>query len=343
MADNLKVLPSTDPSAKPVATRQLTVGGVPTVDVAYGLVGIESAGALVPVDATHGLPVAILAGTAIIGHVIVDSVGGTVAVSAASLPLPAGAATAAKQPALGTAGVASADVLTVQGIASMTPLKVDGSAATQPVSGTITANAGTGTFTVSGSVNAVQSGTWNVGTVSLVTTVTGVTTVSTVTSLSQWAGNAIDTNSGIKSAGTLRVVLATDQPSLTNSMPVATPAATTGGATPYHYIAAASANQDSQSVKGSAGTLYTIALGNVNAAVRFVKLYDKATAPTSGDTPVLTLIVPGATTGAGSNVPIPACGIAFASGIGFRITTAISDGDTGAATSGDVTVNVIFK
>lgn len=57
-------------------------------------------------------------------------------VSAASLPLPSGAATSAKQPALGTAGSASADVLSVQGVASMTALKVDGSAVTQPVSGT---------------------------------------------------------------------------------------------------------------------------------------------------------------------------------------------------------------
>jgi hypothetical protein len=53
--------------------------------------------------------------------------------------LPTGASTAAKQPALGTAGSASADVLSVQGIASMTALKVDGSAVTQPVSGTVTA------------------------------------------------------------------------------------------------------------------------------------------------------------------------------------------------------------
>jgi hypothetical protein len=60
--------------------------------------------------------------------------GGTLAVSAASLPLPTGASTAAKQPALGTAGTASTDVLTVQGIASMTALTVDGSAVTQPVS-----------------------------------------------------------------------------------------------------------------------------------------------------------------------------------------------------------------
>jgi hypothetical protein len=60
--------------------------------------------------------------------------GGTLAISAASLPLPTGAATAAKQPALGTAGTSSADVLTVQGRASMTPLLVDPSGVTSPVS-----------------------------------------------------------------------------------------------------------------------------------------------------------------------------------------------------------------
>lgn len=64
----------------------------------------------------------------------VDVSGSTLPVSAVSLPLPAGAATAAKQPALGVAGTASTDVLTVQGIASMTALKVDNSAVTQPVS-----------------------------------------------------------------------------------------------------------------------------------------------------------------------------------------------------------------
>lgn len=66
--------------------------------------------------------------------VVIASDQSAVPVSASSLPLPAGAATAAKQPALGTAGTASADVITVQGIASMTALKVDGSAVTQPVS-----------------------------------------------------------------------------------------------------------------------------------------------------------------------------------------------------------------
>lgn len=81
-----------------------------------------------------------------------------VPVTASSLPLPTGAATEGKQPSLGTAGTASSDVLTVQGIASMTALKVDGSAVTQPVSGTVTANAGTGTFAVSASSLPLPTG-----------------------------------------------------------------------------------------------------------------------------------------------------------------------------------------
>ncbi|MEI7838758.1 MAG: hypothetical protein WCI37_03170, partial [bacterium] len=66
----------------------------------------------------------------------INNISGTVS-------LPTGAATLAKQPALGTAGTPSVDVLTVQGASLMTALKVDGSATTQPVSGTITANLGT--------------------------------------------------------------------------------------------------------------------------------------------------------------------------------------------------------
>lgn len=131
------------------------------------------------------------------GTVTANAGTGTFAVSAASLPLPTGAATAAKQPALGTAGTPSADVLTVQGSTSMTALKVDGSAVTQPVSGTVAVNnfpatqpvSGTVTVaqataanlnaTVTGTVAATQSGTWNVGTVSTITnpvTVTGTVT-----------------------------------------------------------------------------------------------------------------------------------------------------------------------
>jgi len=46
---------------------------------------------------------------------------------AGTVSLPTGAATAAKQPALGTAGTPAADVITVQGAAPMTPLTITGS------------------------------------------------------------------------------------------------------------------------------------------------------------------------------------------------------------------------
>lgn len=67
--------------------------------------------------------VVLATGSAVIGHVIVDTAP-TTAITAASLPLPTGASTSAKQPALGTAGSASTDVITVQGIASGIPQPV---------------------------------------------------------------------------------------------------------------------------------------------------------------------------------------------------------------------------
>lgn len=88
--------------------------------------------------------------------------------------LPTGASTAAKQPALGTAGTASTDVISVQGIASMTKLLVTPDSVALPANQSVNVN--------------------------------------------QLAGTTTDTNSGTKSAGTLRVVLATDQPQLTNKL-----------------------------------------------------------------------------------------------------------------------------
>jgi hypothetical protein len=70
--------------------------------------------------------------------------------------LPSGASTAAKQPALGTAGTASADVITIQGVASMTPVLVNGSGVTQPVSGTV-------------AVSSIAAGDNNIGNVDVVT------------------------------------------------------------------------------------------------------------------------------------------------------------------------------
>lgn len=71
-------------------------------------------------------------------------------VSASSLPLPAGASTSAKQPALGTAGTASTDVITIQGIASMTKLLVTPDSVALPANQTVDVARIGGTATVNG-------------------------------------------------------------------------------------------------------------------------------------------------------------------------------------------------
>lgn len=236
------------------------------------------------------------------GTVTVTDGAGALNVIVDSSALPAGASTASKQPALGTAGAASADVISIQGVASMTAVKTDGSATTQPISGTVTANVGTtnglaldATLTGGTQQTKLTDGT-NVATVKAAstaavgadkalvvaispnntvpvslasTTITGTVTVSdgagalnvivdssalpsgAATSakqpalgtagsssadvlsiqgvasmtplqenLTQIAGTSVDTNSGSKSAGTLRVVIATDQPANTNALNV---------------------------------------------------------------------------------------------------------------------------
>jgi hypothetical protein len=286
-------------------------------------------------------------------------------------------------------------VLTVQGVASMTALKTDGSGVTQPVSGTVTANAGTGPFpvsdnsgslTVDAPVGTPVFARLSDGTAALTTTggrlsvdASGVAVPITDNSgsltvdnagtfavqiaanssvnLAQVAGTAVDTNSGVKSAGTQRVVLATDQPQLTNALKVdgsavtqpvsgtvtTNPAAaTTGGATPGTFVSAASTN--ATSVKASAGTLYGVVLSNVNAAARYLKIFNKASAPTVGtDTPVINLIIPGNAAGAGSNVHLGDIGVAFGTGIAFAITTGVALLDTGAVAASEITVTLLYK
>lgn len=96
------------------------------------------------------------------GALTVDNSAVTQPISAASLPLPAGASTSAKQAAPGTAGTPSADVVSIQGEAGMVAVKVDGSGVTQPISGSVAVTNFPATQPVSGTVAATQSGTWTV-------------------------------------------------------------------------------------------------------------------------------------------------------------------------------------
>ncbi len=110
--------------------------------------------------------------------------------------------------------------------------------------------------------------------------------------------------------------------------------------TPARLISAASTN--ATSVKASPGAVGFIYVVNLNAAVRYLKLYNKASAPTVGsDTPIATLPIPASATGAGFMLPIPG-GVAFTTGIALALTTGAADADTGAVAANEIFVFLGF-
>lgn len=116
---------------------------------------------------------------------------------------------------------------------------------------------------------------------------------------------------------------------------------TSGGLTPTTVISAASTN--ATSLKASAGQVYAVQVFNVNAAARYLKLYDKASAPTVGtDTPVKVLTIPGNTAGAGLVLAWPQ-GLVFATGIAWALTTGVANSDTGAVAANEIVVNLDWK
>ena len=92
-------------------------------------------------------------------------------------------------------------------------------------------------------------------------------------------------------------------------------------------------------VKATGGTVCLITAHNVSAGVRYVKLYNKATAAVAADTPRLRFYLPA---GGSLIVEIPN-GIAFPAGIGVRCVTGVADNNNTAATANDVLINIAFK
>ncbi len=118
---------------------------------------------------------------------------------------------------------------------------------------------------------------------------------------------------------------------------VAPTAHTAGGATPYKLISAATTN--ATSVKASAGQIYSIVAMNSNASARYLKLYNKASAPTVGtDTPVQVYMLPG---GGGVTITLPV-GMIFSTGIALATTTGAADSDTGAVALSEIVINLTY-
>lgn len=107
--------------------------------------------------------------------------------------------------------------------------------------------------------------------------------------------------------------------------------------TAYTLLSAATTN--SNSVKGSAGTLYSVNALNTNAATAYLKFYNVAAAPTcASDTILLTYTLV-------QNVPLSVSlptGATFGTGIGICITAAAAANDNAAATTG-ITLSATYK
>lgn len=119
------------------------------------------------------------------------------------------------------------------------------------------------------------------------------------------------------------------------------PAPTSGGLLNSSVVAAASTN--STNVKATFGQVFALSLGSVSSSAAYLKLYDKATAPTCGtDTPVARFPIPSLTTGGVSNVAIP-YGMSFFNGIGYCLTNGIADSNSGSVAASGFTVNIWYK
>ncbi len=202
----------------------------------------------------------------------------------------------------GTAGSAAGGVLTIQGVASMTKLLVTPDSVALPANQSVNVAQIAGTNTVTGGVAGIIAVGGNVANAAtatanpvpvggtFVTSPTTLTTGQTATmqftaaqniknDVTTIAGTAADTNSGNKSAGTLRVVIATDQPQLTNKLLV-TPDAnsainlaqvngttTVNGGSAAGILAVGGPNATNVAITGNPVNLGAQAVSSENAAV----------------------------------------------------------------------------
>ncbi len=109
------------------------------------------------------------------------------------------------------------------------------------------------------------------------------------------------------------------------------------GAFQYRILSANSTN--ATLVKASPAALWGWDFYNTNAAVRWLKLYNKTSAPTVGsDTPSMTIALK---PGDHSRIVIPFA-IPFPTGLSFALTTGVADSDTGAVAANEITGHVFW-
>lgn len=105
----------------------------------------------------------------------------------------------------------------------------------------------------------------------------------------------------------------------------------------YEVVAAATNN--AASIKATPGKVHGWYCYNASAAARYVKLYNKASAPSPGsDTPKWVIALPA---GAAANV-LDARGLDFPTGIGIAIVQGIANNDNTAVAASDVVASIAY-
>ena len=99
------------------------------------------------------------------------------------------------------------------------------------------------------------------------------------------------------------------------------------------------ASTNATSVKASAGQIYKICCTNNSTSARYLKLYDRASAPTVGThTPVWRIMIPAS----GGFIDEFVHGLVFGTGIAYGLTTGAADSNTGAVGADEVQVNLTY-
>lgn len=117
-------------------------------------------------------------------------------------------------------------------------------------------------------------------------------------------------------------------------------AATTTPVNPTVLAVNSAASTNANLVKNTAGNLYNIMASNTSASARFLKIFNKATAPVPGtDTPILTVTLPANST---TSIPFGILGYRPPLGIGISITGAAADNDTTAIGANEVKLLISY-
>jgi len=294
------------------------------------------------------------------GTVTANAGSGTQAVSAASLPLPSGAATSANQTTVighldGVEGLlttidadtgnlptieTNTDFGTVTGGGTETgALRVTvannstGVLSVDDNGSTLSVDDGGGSLTVDGTV--AVSGTVTVGSHAVTNAGTFAVQVSSALPAGTNAIGKLSANSGVDIGDVDVTSIAAGANTIGG---VAIRPETSNGLTIFRSI---DLDETEEEAKGTAGQVYGWYIYNTASSVRFVKLYNATAASVSvgTTTPVMTIPIPPTS---GANVEFTN-GIAFSTAITAAATTGVADSDTGAPGANEVIINLLYK